>query len=156
MLPSLPPSLPLDELEIWLQWSGRVLLSMNIKSPFPKEPGCCWPEYVTTFSEAYGYTAETLRPPQPLPGQIKLMDTLLDLPNYIERVEWRRVVQMRLLITPVSFRQIYPFRRIAKEVHTSPQTAMIRYKKGLQEIVELLPPKKIHTIRLSFEANSLL
>ena len=145
---------PKEEIITWLEWSGRVLLSMKLESPFPKEPSACWPEYAQNFAEAYGYTDETIKAPNPTRSQIKLMDEILEIVQFSENITHRRIIQMRLLVTPVRRKHVYSWKRIAFDFHRSVPMCHYWRDKGLTEIQECLPPSKTSIIRQSYSVHA--
>jgi hypothetical protein len=148
-------ALALDELQLWLEWAGSRLLAMQIASPFPKEPTAAWPIFAQEANLAYGYTDERLRPPRPSAIEIGIMDDMLTLPSLASRAVERRVLQARLLITPVSHRRLYSWRRIAELLHTSPYTVTRMHLRALREIAPQVPEGKIYSFRAALTSYPL-
>jgi hypothetical protein len=145
-----------EEVRGWLEWAGQRLLALNLKSPYPSTPHVSWPEYAQDYRTAYGYTQERLRPASPSGPEITLMDEILTLPELIENQLWRRVVNARILVTPLSQKYLYSWTKIATLIHSDRKAVARFYNLGLREIVELLPPKKINAIRKSYSALTII
>ena len=143
------------ELKQWLEWAGSILLSMDIKSPFPAEPGAAWPSFTADATMAYGYTGERLRAPRPTSDQISLMDELLLLPPKHPTPQVRRIIQARLLVTPLGRRHIFSFNKIAQLLGTSPQNIYQQHRRGLDVLVPLLTQDKIDALRKSLQRHTL-
>ena len=143
-----------EECQKWLEWSGMVLLSMNIRSPAPKSPSATWPSFAQDAKTAYGYTNEKLKPATPTANQIMLMDAIFELPDLIDEIRIRRIVQCRSLVTPVSQRYLHSYSKLAKVFHTSKQRVFVLHHKGLSEICDWISYEKIYTIRQSFHTHS--
>ena len=144
------PKVDSVELCEWLEWSGARLLSMSIRSPYPKNPGSAWPDYAQDATVAYGYTGERLRPALPNRFEIGLMDKILLLPNLIEDITTRRIISSRMLVAPVSNRYLYSWTKIAYILHTERRRVKTLYDKGLVEIATKAPQEKIDDIRHLF------
>lgn len=143
------------ELQLWLEWAGVRLLSMNIKSPFPKEPGTAWPEYQRDPTEAYGYSGERLRPAIPDSVEIELMDKLLAFVSLLPDITTRRILNARALIAPISNRHLYSWTKIAFMLHTSRPVVQRLHAKGLKDLALLIPKDKIHAVRLLINTTPL-
>lgn len=137
------------ELQQWLEWAGSKLLAMNIRSPFPKEPGTAWPSYAQEAIVAYGYTNERLRPAAPTKFQITIMDEILLLPSLVSNIQARRIINARALVTPVSNRYLYSWSKIAEINHTSKFRVQSMHRRGLDEITKSLAPEKRDALRHS-------
>lgn len=138
-----------SELVLWLEWAGSKLLAMNIRSPFPKEPGTAWPSYAQDAIVAYGYTNERLRPAAPTKFQITIMDEILLLPSLASNIQARRIINARALVTPISNRYLYSWSKIAEINHTSKFRVQAMHRRGLDEITKLLAPEKRDALRHS-------
>jgi Domain of unknown function (DUF6362) len=141
------------ELQVWLEWAGSKLLALNVKSPLPKEPSCAWPEFKQDATQAYGYTNERLRPPQPTALDIELMDRILVFPSLIKDIDSRRIVNARALVTPLGNRYLYSWSKIAFMLHTNRQTVRRLHNKGLCEIIPQIAKEKVDAIRLLLGHN---
>lgn len=143
-------ALSVEELQTWLEWSGAKLLAMNLASPFPKGPRVSWPDFAQDHRTAYGYTNERLRAGRVTSHEIALMDEILPLVSLISDVNVRRIVNARILVTPVSNRYVYTWSRIAFMLHSDRRKVARLYSSGLSEITRRLPSAKVDAIRQSF------
>lgn len=142
------------EVREWLEWAGARLLAMHIPSPAPRGPHVSWPEYADDHRQAYGYTGERLRAPQPRSNEIALMDEILLLPNLIPDITTRRIVNARALVTPVSNRYVYSWTKLAFMLHMDKRRVGTMHYKGILAIVSRLSPEKIDAIRRSMQSLS--
>ena len=101
-----------------------------------------WPDYAQDKNTAYGYTDERLRAASPSGLEITLMDEILLLPEFIDDPLQRRIVGARSLVTPISQRHLYSWRKIAYMLHMDSRRVARLHHNGLGEIVECLPPKE--------------
>jgi hypothetical protein len=147
--------LSISELTLWLEWAGSTLLSIGITSPLPRSPHVLWPDYPPEVKLAYGYSDERLRPIKSSAPEIQFMDELLLLPNLIRNVTERRIVNARLLVTPLSSRYLYSWTRLAIMLHMDRRGVAKLHEKGLREIIHKLDEKKIHTFRQKVNQFSL-
>lgn len=143
--------LDVEELQLWLEWAGMRLLSLNLPSPYPQEPKVSWPAFAQDHRTAYGYTGERLRAARVSDREITLMDEILPLTALISDVNIRRIVNARLLVTPLSNRYLYSWNRIAFMLHTDRRRVARLFSKGLEEIVMRLCSEKVDAIRDTFE-----
>lgn len=143
-----------DEIKTWLEWAGARLLSLNLASPLPKGPHVSWPAYAQDSRVAYGYTQERLRAAHVSSAEIKLMDELLILPSLIPDVLIRRIVNARILVTPVSNRYVYSWTRLAYMLHSDRRRVARLYDNGINEIARKLRRSQIDAFRKSFEVIS--
>ena len=142
--------LPLTPIELirWLEWAGGVLLSMKIPNPAPKLTGSAWPDYASDANMAYGYTGERMKPAIPSSVEIELMDKLLALPSLTDNVNFRRVVNARLLVAPISNRHLYSWSKIAFMLHTTRYITKSWHHRGLLDIASKIEPEKIYAFRV--------
>lgn len=141
-----------EEVQTWLEWAGSKLLAMNLESPLPKGPRVSWPAFAQDHRTAYGYTQERLRAAHVSGFEITLMDEILPIVGLIRDVNTRRIVNARILVTPVSNRYVYTWSRIAFMLHSDRRRVARLYANGLAEVVRRLPRDKVDAIRKSFSA----
>lgn len=148
------PGLSAKELNEWLIWAGRTLLAMTIASPLPKEPRTAWPAYATDVHMAYGYTNERLRASIPTSKDIALMDEIIDLVALIDDRTVRRIVNARMLVTPIAQRHLYSWTKIAFMLHTNTYRIIRWHTIGLRQIIRQLPQSKVDAIRQSLASRT--
>lgn len=100
-----------------LEEAGATLMALPNKG----RPGGIrvgWPEVVHDFNEAYGWTGEVARPPVPAASAITRMDEALAwvllIPN--DRYVLRRIVGARALVSPVTGRHVFSWRRLGEKI----------------------------------------
>ena len=147
----MPDPLTPEELDIWFKWAGATLLALPTSSPYPREPTACWPDYVRSKHEAYGYNAATQRAPIPNSKQITLMDQLFTLISLEPDPIIRQILHKRALVTPVAFKQIYGWTKLAKLLHSDRRAVARLHHKGLVAIIAAMPEAKIDTYRAHFQ-----
>lgn len=135
------------EVQFWLEWAGARLLSLNIRSPKPKSPGCAWPEFARNAIEAYGYSNARLRPAAPDRFEIVWMDEILTWVNLIDDPLVRRIVSSRMMVAPISDRYLFNWTRIAQLVHLDRRRVRVLHGLGLKMVAERLDPSKIDVFR---------
>lgn len=149
---ALHAALPLApaELQLWLEWAGSKLLSLPTRSPLPQGPHVSWPLFAQDHHVAYGYTPERLRPARASDKEIDLMDEILIFPSLITDINTRRVVNARILVTPLGNRYLYSWARLAQLLHADRRTVSRLYAKGLEEISRKAPRAKVDAVRETF------
>ena len=153
-LPLPQAALTPEELAEWLAWAGSKLLAMNLSDGSPRPPAIAWPAYANDASAAYGYTGERLRPPRPTSFEIELMDKILALPMLCRAVHVRKIINARLLVTPVSNRHLYSWTKIAYVMHTDARRVARLHRQGLNEIIGALAPEKANAFRLLIASHT--
>jgi hypothetical protein len=147
-------ALSAEELQGWLEWAGSKLLAMNLSSPLPKGPRVSWPAFAQDHRTAYGYTNERLRAGRVTGHEITLMDEILPLVGLVQDITVRRIVNARILVTPVGNRYVYTWSRIAFMLHSDRRRVARLYANGLSEIIRRLSSDKVDAIRKSFDRLS--
>src|SRR5215831_17709252 len=98
---------PSSEIETYLFWAGKQLLSLHVKGCFPSSFRSYWPDYPNDKNTAFGYTSLKFHPPQPGASDIQLMDEILNLILLIPNITQRRIINSRSLISPRNDRHIF-------------------------------------------------
>lgn len=123
---------------------------MNLSSPLPKGPRVSWPAFAQDHRTAYGYTNERLRASHVTGYEITLMDEILPMVVLIKDINVRRIVNARILVTPLGNRYVYTWSRIAYMLHSDRRRVARLYNNGLNEIIRRLSAEKVDAIRQSF------
>lgn len=122
-----------------LEDAGASLLSL---------PGTGWTtklrssslEIVRTAIESYGWTEQRVRPPIPSALRISRMDealgwiTLIPLDRYV----LRRIVGARSLVSPITDRHLFPWRRLGAAVGADHKAVQRWHRQGIDLIVEAI------------------
>lgn len=151
---SIPDPLTRAELETWLEWSAAQLAALHLRSPLPQGLRVAWPEYAHAKHEAYGYGCNRLRADIPLAAQITLMDEILALIPLCPDANLRRIIHLRIQVTPVALRRVNSWQKIAKTMHTDPRRAARLYVQGMEQILLRVSCEKISTVRHSFDLHA--
>lgn len=146
-----PPLTP-EELQLWLEWAGAKFLSLNLSSPLPRGPRVSWPAFAQNHRTAYGYTQERLRAAHVTGHEVTLMDQLLLLPGLVTNITTRRIINARILVTPVSNRYVYSWVRLAHMLHSDRRKIARLYDNGLSEIIRRLEQDKVDLFRKTYSA----
>ena len=100
-----------------LEEAGRTILALSHRG-YTTHLRTGGLDYVRDAMEAYGWSAETIRPAAPDSAAITAMDEaygwLALIPT--NRYVLRRIAGARSLVHPVTDRHLYPWRRIAKTI----------------------------------------
>ena len=115
-----------------LEFAGQSLLSMRIKNPGPCEMRGFWPSIVQDEEVELPLGVRN-RAVMPIGREIDAMDEILAWIQLIpqEKAEMRRAVGLRSLISPISDKHLYPWKRIAKILSCDPRTAMAWHATGI-------------------------
>ena len=127
-----------------LEFAGQSLLSLKIRAPGPSGMRSFWPDIVGNELEDLPAGVKN-RATMPTSRQIDAMDEILAWISLIpqERVEIRRTVGFRALLSPVSDKYLYPWARIAKKLSCDPRTVKSWHEIGLGLITRELNTKPI-------------
>lgn len=122
-----------------LEEAGATLLALPDRG-FALGVRTFWPDVVADAREAYGYAAVSLRPAAPSPRDITAMDEALGWLSLIpdSRRTLRRVVGARSLVSPVTGRMLFSWRRIGALVGADHRAVQQWHGKGVALIVEAL------------------
>jgi len=122
-----------------LEEAGATLLAL---------PGTGWStrmrasslEIVRAAIEAYGWTANRIRPPVPSAARITRMDEAMGWLQLIptDRYVLRRIVGARSLVHPVTERHLYPWRRLGAAVGADHKAVQRWHAQGIDLIVTAL------------------
>lgn len=135
-----------EELQTWLEWAGRKLLSLPVGNPRPKGYVTARLDYVED-RQAYGYTAETMRAPAVGAEEVAIMDTILTWPVLASDPKVRRIIHMRMQVTPVSEKYVHSYKAIALELHIDARLAARLFKLGLAQLAKRVPKAQISMVR---------
>ena len=91
-------------------------------------------------TEAYGWSAATLRPPMPSAARISRMDTTLGYLSLIPQDKYmlRRVVGCRALIHPLNDRHLYSWRRLGELLGADHKAVQRWHAEGIRLILSAL------------------
>ena len=126
-----------------LEEAGATLLALpNRGQPAGMRVG--WPEVVHDIREAYGYTGAALRPAIPAAAAISRMDEALGwvllLPS--DMVLHRRLVGARMLVSPVTGRHVFSWRRIGGMVGLHYEAVQRQHALAIRIIVVALGARR--------------
>jgi hypothetical protein len=150
---SSPPS-P-EEVQLWLEWAGEKLLSLDVRGIRPSSYRSFWPDYPDDPHTAFGYTQETLRISPPGANEIPIMDEILSLPSVCSLIPTRRILHARALIYPTTGNYKNSWSRLAEDFHSDPKTIKRWHRNGLNEILEKESLLKLRGISLRLGNNVL-
>lgn len=138
-----------------LEWAGATLLSTRLSAGRPAGIRGCWPDYLTTFAEAYGWTGERLRPAIPGAHDISCMDVILNWISLIptDRYVLRRIVGARSLVNPLTHRYLFSYARIAAVLGCDRRAVVKWYADGVALIEHGL---KYPPVRFPFGTGHIL
>jgi hypothetical protein len=135
-------SVNLDRLVIArLEDAGRVLLALPMRG-YTTHLRTGHPEVVHDFSEAYGWLPERPRIPIPSADRISRMEEALEWLSLIpgEHSRFRRVVGMRMLVSPLNDRYLFSWRGVGSRMRVDHKTAKHWHRRG----VDLVTSGLIH------------
>ena len=123
-----------DIVSALLFWAGEKLVAMPISSPKPKQYMSYWPEFARNPNEAYGYNSTRLPRLSPTSSEISHMDEILAWLRFIPERPVARLVSLRILIHPVTQRNLNSWSACARIVGTDRQTAHRWFERGVSAI----------------------
>ena len=143
--PAIPASRPDPEyVRYRLEEAGRVLLALPNKGP-TTQLRTTRHDVVQSAVEAYGWTRvdARLRPAMPNAAQITRMDEALDWIRFIpiDRYVLRRIVGARALISPITERHLFPWRRLGVLLGADHKAIQRWHGQGIDLIVRELCKK---------------
>jgi hypothetical protein len=136
-----------EEMESWLNWSGQIFLSMQIRDPGPQGFRVAWPVFAQKFYDAYGATNERVRPPRPSAEAISLMDQIMQWPNLLPDETARIVIYKRSLVTPLSERHLFTWTKLAVMLRTDRRKVARIYDKGIAELCRSVERRQVYMVR---------
>lgn len=118
-----------------LEEAGATLLSLPGSGPGNALKTSRWPTVHSTM-EAYGWTGARLRPAMPEPARITRMDEALGWIEAIPQENYvlRRIVGARALVSPLTGRYLFSWRRIGKILGADPRAVRRWHGKGIELI----------------------
>ena len=127
-----------------LEEAGRALLALPNKGP-TTQLRTTRHDVVQSAVEAYGWTRvdARLRPAMPNAGQITRMDEALDWIRFIpiDRYVLRRIVGARALVSPITERHLFPWRRLGTLLGADHKAIQRWHGQGIDLIVSELCKK---------------
>ena len=124
-----------------LEEAGRVLLALPNKGP-TTQLRTSRHDVVQSAVEAYGWTRvdARLRPAMPNAAQITRMDEALDWICFIpiDRYVLRRIVGARALVSPITERHLFPWRRLGVLLGADHKAIQRWHGQGINLIVSSL------------------
>lgn len=131
-----------EELIERLEEAGATLLALGTRSPWParlhaQSEG--WP-VVHEAIEAYGWSGAQMRPAVPDAHVISRMDEALGWIGLIPQQNYvlRRIVGARALVSPLTGRHLFTWRRIAEMLGAEPRAVRNWHRQGIRLIVAAL------------------
>lgn len=118
-----------------LEEAGATLLSLPGSGAGTALKTSRWPTVHSTM-EAYGWTGARLRPAMPEPARITRMDEALGWVEAIPQENYvlRRIVGARALVSPLTGRYLFSWRRIGKILGADPRAVQRWHGKGIDLI----------------------
>lgn len=124
-----------------LEEAGRTLLALPNKGP-STQLRTTRHDVVQSAVEVYGWTRvdARLRPTMPTSSQVTRMDEALDWIRFIpvDRYVLRRIVGARALISPITERHLFPWRRLGTLLGADHKAIQRWHKQGINLIVARL------------------
>lgn len=119
-----------------LEEAGATLLSLP-ESGFTTRMRTGALQIVHSAADAYGWTVSRLRPPVPSPERITRMDETFAWLSLItdDRVVLRRLVSARALVSPLTGKHLYAWRRLGGLVGADHKAVQRRHGEGIRLIV---------------------
>lgn len=145
----------LANLKTWLEWAGGRLTALPSDHIKPAAYRNYWPDFSNDIYQVLEMRkALSIRALAPSAAEIDLMDKVLILPAQIEDHKRRRVIQMRLLIHPISQRHLRTWTEVAKAEHTSVFKIQSLHALALREIWRRTSDSDLNLISVKFEQIS--
>lgn len=121
-----------------LEEAGRTLLAMGNSGTMPAGYGRGWPDVIHDAAEAYGYEMASGRPRKPRGSEIDRMDKAFTWLTIIpaDRFVLRRVVAARCLVSPMTGRHVYPWRRLGRVLGADHRAVQRWHRDGIALIVD--------------------
>ena len=143
--PRLGGPLDAEGVVIELESAGATLLALRTRRASPAETWSRSPDVVHQAIEAYGYTAETMRPPIPDPRSIDRMDEVLAWISLIPSQQFvlRRIVGARALVSPLTGAHLFTWRRIGRLIGADHRAVKRWHAQGVQIITAALRAKAV-------------
>ena len=124
-----------------LEEAGRTLLALPNKGP-STQLRTTRHDVVQSAVEVYGWTRvdARLRPAMPTSSQVTRMDEALDWIRFIpiDRYVLRRIVGARALISPITERHLFPWRRLGTLLGADHKAIQRWHSQGINLIVTRL------------------
>jgi hypothetical protein len=122
-----------------LEEAGSTLLSLP-ESGFSPRMRTGALRAVHSAAEAYGWSAARLRPPVPSPERISRMDETFQWLGLIpdDRTVLRRLVSARSLVSPLTGKHLYAWRRLGALVGADHKAMQRWHSEGIRLIVKAL------------------
>lgn len=144
-----------EEIQLWLEWAGEILLSLRVNGVYPQQFRSFWPDYPDDILTAYGYTPERTTRVVPSAQDVSLSDKVLGLIPLVLNTRTRRIIHMRSLISPIRSSHIYSWSRIAQILHSNRAEVKTQYDRGLAIVSSKISLSDVSYIRERFPCQSL-
>lgn len=142
----------LRDLKTWLEWAGGRLVALPSNRIKPAGYRVFWPDFSNDIYQILeARKILSIRALAPSAEDIDLMDRILTLPARIEDHKRRRVIQMRLLIHPVTQRHLRTWVQVAEAEHTSVFKVQSLHSAALREIWGRTPDLDLNILSERFE-----
>ena len=134
--PHAPPAIDSAFVIYRLEEAGATLLSLPGTGYSPRLR-VSHLDVVNTAVEAYGWDKGRLRPPVPSAGRISRMDEALGWITFIpkDRYVLRRVVGARSLVSPLTERHLYSWRRLGEVLGADHKAVQRWHGQGIDILV---------------------
>ena len=115
-----------------LEEAGATLLALPLSGPRINLRTSAWP-VVHAAVEAYGWSGARLRPAVPPAAAISRMDEVLSWIQFIPKENYvlRRIVGARALVSPLTGRHLFSWRRLGKLLGADARAVQRWHEKGL-------------------------
>lgn len=121
-----------------LEEAGATLLALRLPRVGPSLSVTAWPEIVREAVEAYGWAEEAPRASVPEAAAISAMDEAYGWLALLDSHVTRRVLGLRSLVDPITWRHRVPWRTLAKAVGSDPRSVRRWHRKGVEKLVVAL------------------
>jgi len=127
-----------DQIAERLDEAARTLAVLPCHGLRPASVKAAWPDVVQHWVDLEWPTESDIRPPRPTGVQIQQMDEALGWVALIGSHETilRRVINMRLIVHPISLMHRYNWRQIGEAIGVSHHTAKSRHRQACQAIAK--------------------
>lgn len=111
----------------WLEDAAFTLAAMPANGCWPGGMRSYWPDIVADRDDLDWPMESDVRPPAPSKDEVSRMDLALSWLSMIEEREARVVVNLRLIVHPISGQNRYSWRKIGRKLGIKADTAKARY-----------------------------
>jgi hypothetical protein len=125
------------DLQNLLEWAGARLMALPKTGLKPIQVRVIWPEYSQDRFEVLDHRGgASFRAPIPPAAEITLMEQILLLPNVCEWELARRVLHLRAMVYPISYKYVYSWREIGGVIEKDHKTVKALHLRALREVIK--------------------